>query len=74
MHQDHPLMVQERKLIAEISAFWETAHKIRDAAQERTFATLYGVQWRGCLRSMSTECRPLRWSRWVRSRHLASKP
>jgi len=39
---DHPLMAQERKLIAEISAFWETARKLRDAAQERTFTNMYG--------------------------------
>ncbi len=39
---DHPLMAQERKLIAEIAAFWESARKVRDAAQERTFTTLYG--------------------------------
>jgi hypothetical protein len=39
---DHPLLAQERKLIAEIAAFWETARNLRDAAQERTFTTLYG--------------------------------
>lgn len=39
---DHPLMAQERKLIAEISAFWETARRLRDAAQERSFTALYG--------------------------------
>ncbi len=38
---DHPLMAQERKLIAEISAFWEAARKTRDAAQERMFTTLF---------------------------------
>ena len=42
LREDHPLLAQERKLIAEISAFWETARKLRDAAQERTFTTLYG--------------------------------
>jgi hypothetical protein len=36
------MMAQERKLIGEISAFWETARKLRDAAQERTFSNLYG--------------------------------
>jgi hypothetical protein len=41
MPNDHPLMAQERKLIADISAFWETARKIRDAAQERTFTNIY---------------------------------
>ena len=40
---DHPLLAQERQLIARISAFWEAARKVRDAAQERTFTTLYGV-------------------------------
>lgn len=38
----HPLIAQERRLIAEISAFWEAARKIRDAGQERTFTNLYG--------------------------------
>ena len=42
MRDDHPLMAQERKLIAEISAFWETARRMRDAAQERTFTNTYG--------------------------------
>jgi hypothetical protein len=39
---DHPLKAQERQLIAQISAYWETARKIRDAAQERTFTNIYG--------------------------------
>jgi len=38
----HPLLAQEHKLIAEISAFWESARRIRDAALERTFTNLYG--------------------------------
>jgi Protein of unknown function (DUF3141) len=38
----HPLMAQERKLIETVSAFWESARKLRDAAQERTFTGLYG--------------------------------
>lgn len=42
IRDDHPLMAQERKLIAEISGFWETARKLRDAAQERTFTNMYG--------------------------------
>jgi len=42
LSDDHPLMAQERKLIAEISAFWETARRLCDAAQERTFTNLYG--------------------------------
>ena len=40
--QDHPLLAQERQLIAQISAFWETARRLRDAAEERTFTTMYG--------------------------------
>jgi hypothetical protein len=40
--QDHPLLAQERKLIDTIDGFWETARKLRDAAQERAFATTYG--------------------------------
>ncbi len=40
---EHPLLAQERQLIAQISAFWETARKLRDAAQERAFTTLYGA-------------------------------
>ena len=39
---DHPLLAQERQLIAQITAFWETARRLRDAAQERTFTTIYG--------------------------------
>ncbi len=39
---DHPLLAQERRLIAQIAGFWEAARKIRDAGQERTFTTLYG--------------------------------
>lgn len=42
IREDHPLLAQERKLIAEISGFWETARKLRDAAQERTFTNMYG--------------------------------
>jgi hypothetical protein len=32
---------QERQLIAQISAFWETARKVRDAAQERMFKEIF---------------------------------
>ena len=39
---DHPLMAQERKLNQTVSTFWEAARKLRDAAQERTFTTMYG--------------------------------
>ncbi len=42
LEDDHPLIAQERRLVAEISAFWETVRKIRDAAQERQFTSLYG--------------------------------
>jgi hypothetical protein len=40
---DHPLIAQERKLIAQISAFWQVARRLRDAMIERTFASTYGV-------------------------------
>jgi hypothetical protein len=35
-------IAQERRLIEQISAFWEAARRVRDAAQERTFTTLFG--------------------------------
>ena len=31
-----------RKLIETVSTFWESARKLRDAAQERAFTTMYG--------------------------------
>jgi hypothetical protein len=40
--ETHPLLAQERKLIAEISAFWESVRRLRDAMQERAFTTVYG--------------------------------
>jgi hypothetical protein len=40
--EDHALLAQERRLIEQISAFWEAARRVRDAAQERAFTTLYG--------------------------------
>jgi len=40
---DHPLIAQERKLVAQISAFWRVARRLRDAAIERTFASTYGA-------------------------------
>ena len=43
LSDDNPLIAQERQLIFQISAFWESARKIRDAAQERTFTTMYGA-------------------------------
>ena len=43
LSDDHPLIAQERQLIAQISSFWETARKVRDAAQERTFTNIYGA-------------------------------
>ncbi len=43
LSDDHPLIAQERQLISQIAAFWEAARKIRDAAQERTFTTMYGA-------------------------------
>lgn len=44
--EDHPLLVQERKLIAQISDFWQIARRLRDAAIERTFASTYGAATR----------------------------
>ena len=43
LSDDHPLLAQERQLIAQISAFWETARRLRDATQERVFTNLYGA-------------------------------
>lgn len=42
LSDDHPLMAQERKLTETVSSFWEAVRKVRDAAQERTFTTMYG--------------------------------
>ena len=42
LSDEHPLMAQERKLTETVSNFWEAARKLRDAAQERTFTTMYG--------------------------------
>jgi hypothetical protein len=39
---DHPLIAQERKLIEAVSLFWQSARKLRDAALERTFSSMYG--------------------------------
>ena len=39
---DHPSMTQERRLVAQISGYWESFAKLRDASQERVFTTLYG--------------------------------
>jgi hypothetical protein len=43
LSDDHALIAQERKLIAEISEFWAIARRLRDAAIERTFASTYGA-------------------------------
>jgi hypothetical protein len=40
---NHPLIVQERKLIAQISSFWQIARRLRDASIERAFASTYGA-------------------------------
>ena len=40
---DHPLIAQERTLIGAISGIWEAERKLRDAAQERAFAMMYGA-------------------------------
>jgi hypothetical protein len=45
LSDDHPLIAQERKLIAEVSLFWQIARRLRDAAIERTFASTYGADW-----------------------------
>src|SRR5262245_10005125 len=42
LSDDHPLLAQERKLIAEISSFWQIARRLRDAGIERTFSATYG--------------------------------
>jgi hypothetical protein len=42
LSEDNPLMAHERKLAESVSTFWEAARKLRDAAQERTFTTMYG--------------------------------
>jgi Protein of unknown function (DUF3141) len=43
LSDDHPLIAQERKLIAQISSFWAIARRLRDAAIERTFSSIYGA-------------------------------
>lgn len=43
LSEEHPFIVQERKLIDAISAFWEVARKLRDTSQERVFETVYGT-------------------------------
>jgi hypothetical protein len=40
---DHPLLVEERKLAAQISSFWEIARRLRDAMIEQTFASIHGA-------------------------------
>jgi hypothetical protein len=40
--QGYVSIAQERRLIEQISAFWEAPRRVRDAAQNRTFATVYG--------------------------------
>jgi hypothetical protein len=42
MPEGHPLLAQEKKLAEAVSAFWEAARRLRDAAEERTFTTMYG--------------------------------
>jgi hypothetical protein len=42
LQDDHPLMVQERKLIAQISTFWQIGRRLRDATIERSFSSTYG--------------------------------
>ena len=45
LSDDHPLMVQERKLIAQIFTFWQIARRLRDAAIECTFRSTYAGDW-----------------------------
>jgi hypothetical protein len=45
LSDDHPLIAQERRLIAQVSSFWQLAHRLCDAAIERTFASMYGADW-----------------------------
>lgn len=40
--EDNALLSLERKLIGEISAFWDAARRVRDAEQERMFTMLFG--------------------------------
>ncbi|MBY0560096.1 MAG: DUF3141 domain-containing protein [Hyphomicrobium sp.] len=42
LSDDHPLIAQERQLIAQTSSSWETLQRVRDAAEERAFASIYG--------------------------------
>lgn len=37
-----PLKALERRVIDDVSAFWESVRKVRDAAQERAFQQIYG--------------------------------
>lgn len=43
LQEDHPLLAQERRLIEQISAFWETTRRLRDAGQERAFSNTFGA-------------------------------
>jgi hypothetical protein len=40
---NHPLIVQERKLIAQVASLWQIARRLRDASIERAFASTYGA-------------------------------
>lgn len=42
LSDDHPLIAQERRLIEQISSFWQAARRLRDASVERTFTLTYG--------------------------------
>jgi hypothetical protein len=57
---DHPLITQERKLIAQIFSFWQVARRVRDASIERTFAMAYGADT-----SLSPLAPLLWWHRWL---------
>jgi hypothetical protein len=40
--EDHPLIAQERRLIEDVAAVWVALRKLRDAAEEWAFTTVYG--------------------------------
>jgi hypothetical protein len=55
---DHPLIVLERRLIAQVFSFWQIARRLRDASIERAFASTYGADT-----SLSHLAPLLRWHR-----------
>jgi hypothetical protein len=57
---DHPLIIQERKLIAQVFSFWQASRRLRDASIERAFASTYGADT-----SLSQLAPLLWWHRWL---------